>query len=693
LTPTYPATDTQLTDGAEYRVVPTADIVPSGLNPRRDFDEEGLAELAASIARHGLQQPIVVREATEGTAPYVIVMGERRWRAARQAGLTEVPVINRGRLTDAEHVELALVENLQRRDLSPIEEAEGYRLLHDVAGWTQSQIAAAVKRAQPTVATTMGLLQLPPDVVDMIRQGKLSRAHGAALARFKPFPAVASAIAGRAAARGTPARELERGLPFRDELLALRLAAEVRKDEPFDAAAVCPACPLGAFLPDETWNRRGWCLAPAEYRRRVREGQAARRAAKTEATERLAAAPPVAPSATAVHAAVDGLSWQEAARFAEEAGLPSLSDMPRGSYAEVKASVRLGPGESWCARPPTCTRECPCRRVVRTDWGGLEDVCVEPERLRSLVAEDQARRRRQADEREAAARARLEAALAPLEGPAAAAALAPYARAIALVAALVLDRSDLSQEKQEQREALLDRAGLGDLAEMMRQARRADPWSVHGVLRSPGGVAMLAEAPAGVLRAAVEWALRDEIADAARAWFADKLDERPQLTDWFGGGARPELDERFVRAAATPRDSPFRAGRSDDGAADGGGGLDEADAGGRSVEVGDAVVFEAAPYTGWVVVDLRGDQAEVEAQFDYRTDDHIFGGERRWVPIADLLGEDEVDSLVPAWKVALERSGAVGGTPLGPAAAAVDERAPAGGGGVTTTTAATNGRR
>ena len=674
--PIHPATDTAVAEraeirSAEFRVVPIADLVPSPLNPRRDFDEEGLAELAASIRRHGLQQPIVVREATEGTAPFVVVMGERRWRAAQIAGLTEVPVINRGRLTEAEHVELALVENLQRRDLSPIEEAEGYRLLRDVAGWTQSQIAAAVNRAQPTIATTMGLLQLPQDVVELIRRGALTRAHGAALARFKPFPAVAIAIAGRAAERGTPARELERGLPFPDELLALRVVAEVREDEPFDAAAVCAACPLGAFVPDRAWKRRGWCLSPADYRRRVREGQAARRAAKTEAAERISAAPPEHLTAAAVHAAAEGLTYQEVQRFAVEAGLPSVDDLPRGAYVQINGSVRLGPDGPWYALPSACTAACPCRRVVRSAWGGLGDVCVQPERLRALVAEDQARRHRQADEREAAVRAALDAALAPLEEPAAVAALAPYARAIALVAAMVLDHAaivggGLSERQHEQRLALLDRAGLGDLAEQLRWARRADPWAAHGVLHSPGGVALLSEAPAGVLRAAVEWVLRDEIGAAARAWFDDHLDARPGLTDWFVGGAQPELDERFVRAAAMPRGSPFRAGPAgDDGAVEGKGGPapggaaavdDEGDEEGPlPVAVGDAVVFEAAPYVGWVVVDLRGDQAEVEAQFDYRADDPIDGGERRWVPIADLLSEDEVDSLVPAWKVAAER--------------------------------------
>ena len=152
-------------------------IVPDRNQPRKWFEDEALQELAASIRQHGVLQPLLVRPVEEG---YQIVAGERRWRAARLAGLQTIPV-NIREMDDAQAMSIALVENLQREDLNPIEEAEGYKRLSESTGWTQEEIAKQVGRSRPAVANALRLLSLPQEVVQMVRDGKLSTGHAKAL--------------------------------------------------------------------------------------------------------------------------------------------------------------------------------------------------------------------------------------------------------------------------------------------------------------------------------------------------------------------------------------------------------------------------------------------------------------------------------------------------------------------------------
>lgn len=158
------------------------DIEPNKGQPRKQFDEAALSELAASIAQHGVLQPLLVRPLPNGT--YQLVAGERRWRASRMAGLSEVPVIIR-EMTDRETAEIALIENLQRQDLNPLEEAEGYRTLMDRYGLTQEEIAKAVNKSRPAVANALRLLQLPDDIVQLVQSGALSAGHARALLSFE----------------------------------------------------------------------------------------------------------------------------------------------------------------------------------------------------------------------------------------------------------------------------------------------------------------------------------------------------------------------------------------------------------------------------------------------------------------------------------------------------------------------------
>lgn len=159
-----------------------SEIEPNRSQPRKDFDEKSLAELADSISRHGVLQPLLVRPILGGG--YQIVAGERRWRASRMAGLTEVPVVIR-ELTDEQTMELALIENLQREDLSPIEEAAGYKQLMESFNMTQEDISNVVGKSRSAVANALRLLNLPQEIADMVNSGRISAGHARTLLAFK----------------------------------------------------------------------------------------------------------------------------------------------------------------------------------------------------------------------------------------------------------------------------------------------------------------------------------------------------------------------------------------------------------------------------------------------------------------------------------------------------------------------------
>ena len=162
----------------EVLSLPISRVEPREAQPRTNFDEAALQELAESISEYGVIQPITVRKLDSGY--YQIIAGERRWRAARLAGLKEVPV----RVVEADDklaTEMALVENLQREDLNPVEEALGYRTLLDVYGLTQDEAARRVGKSRPTVTNALRLLTLAPEVQQFIEQGLLSAGHARAL--------------------------------------------------------------------------------------------------------------------------------------------------------------------------------------------------------------------------------------------------------------------------------------------------------------------------------------------------------------------------------------------------------------------------------------------------------------------------------------------------------------------------------
>ena len=165
-----------------YQLLPIYKIEPNPDQPRQDFDEEELQALADSIEIHGVIQPLTVRQMENGY--YQIIAGERRWRAARVANLTEVPVIVM-EADDRKVMELALIENLQRQDLNPVEEALGYQSLMEEYGLTQEDAAKRVGKSRPAVANALRLLGLCPEVLELLRKGDLTAGHARAILTLK----------------------------------------------------------------------------------------------------------------------------------------------------------------------------------------------------------------------------------------------------------------------------------------------------------------------------------------------------------------------------------------------------------------------------------------------------------------------------------------------------------------------------
>ncbi len=170
----------QAEGGAGVRRLPVEFIIANRANPRKDFDAEQLEDLTNSIREKGVMQPLLVRPSEHGPDVFELIAGERRWRAAQRAGLHEVPVIIR-EVDDKEALELAIIENVQRADLNPLEEAQGYGQLIDQFSYTQHDLAQVIGKSRSHVANTLRLLRLPPEVQDMLGRGELTAGHARTL--------------------------------------------------------------------------------------------------------------------------------------------------------------------------------------------------------------------------------------------------------------------------------------------------------------------------------------------------------------------------------------------------------------------------------------------------------------------------------------------------------------------------------
>ncbi|EKP94774.1 ParB/RepB/Spo0J family partition protein [Thermaerobacter subterraneus] len=190
--------------GQQVEQVPVDRIRPNPYQPRRQFDPDALAELVESVRQHGIVQPLLLRPEGDG---YRLVAGERRWRAAQAAGLETVPAVVR-EFSDVEMMEIALVENLQREDLNPIEEAQGYRMLCEELGLTQEQVSQRVGKSRSHIANLMRLLSLPDDLRRLVAEGKLSTGHAKVLLSV-PSPVEMRRLAAEVLSEGLTVRQLE----------------------------------------------------------------------------------------------------------------------------------------------------------------------------------------------------------------------------------------------------------------------------------------------------------------------------------------------------------------------------------------------------------------------------------------------------------------------------------------------------
>lgn len=238
-------------DMVATNTLPISEIIPNKEQPRKTFDEAALSELAESIRQHGVLQPLLVRPLADGG--YQLVAGERRWRASRIAGLREVPVVVK-ELTDTETMEIAIIENLQREDLNPIEEAEGLQALIDKCGFTQEDIAASVGKSRPAIANSLRLLRLPPEVRNMTRDGVISAGHARALLSFENEPAIYEAAQSIVKNKLT-VRDVERLAKLQDKNKVISQKRIKRRDSFYDEVELTLSEVLGRRV--KVYNGKG----------------------------------------------------------------------------------------------------------------------------------------------------------------------------------------------------------------------------------------------------------------------------------------------------------------------------------------------------------------------------------------------------------------------------------------------------
>ncbi len=217
-------------DGSSSVMLKISDIEPNKNQARKNFDDEALSELADSISKHGVLQPLLVRPLAGGG--YQLIAGERRWRASRLAGLTQVPVIIKP-LSDEEAAVISLIENLQREDLDPVEEAKGYHSLITEYGLTQEQAAERVGKSRPAVANSLRILKLPDEVLSLISSGELSAGHAKALAGIEDRRALIQ-LAKTAAEKGLSVRETEKLAKALSKTKTPQKSKQARRDSFFD---------------------------------------------------------------------------------------------------------------------------------------------------------------------------------------------------------------------------------------------------------------------------------------------------------------------------------------------------------------------------------------------------------------------------------------------------------------------------
>lgn len=390
MTPEQKATRPKVAPGKpSWQVVllPVDTIAPSPYQPRLLFDAEEMLELVASVKEHGVQQPILVRNrrsedkahtngvtndhAKNGVSKvvplYELVAGERRLRACREAGRKHVPAIVRDDLSDSQAAELALSENIQRSNLSVIEEARGYKQLMLRFRMKEERIAKKVGKSVATIQQTMKLLALPEAVQQLLAYRKLTAAHGHALLPLAPNEQICTLVAHHAVTNSITAASLSQTLlPNQQDLKRKGLLQELDYRTKFDWRQECKSCPNKAYVAS---GYASFCLKPAEWRKKQ---EAAIERAKDEAAQAMERV-------------------REEARQQEQDGQVDVTQLPPSSYRHL-THVEV---------PQGCTESCPCRQQVADprDATKMIPVCLNTERFKSLKeaerqAHEEARKRR-----------------------------------------------------------------------------------------------------------------------------------------------------------------------------------------------------------------------------------------------------------------------------------------------------------
>jgi ParB/RepB/Spo0J family partition protein len=346
-------------------------IAPSPYQPRQTFSEDEMEELVASVREHGVQQPILVRstpqpkgdttELSKDLLPYQLVAGERRLRASKTAKRRLIPAIIRDDLTDAEAAELALLENVQRSNLTVMEEAIAYKRLLLEFRMKEERIAKKVGKSVQVVRDTLKLLTLPPGVRMLLASKKLTATHGQVLLRLVPFETICTLVAQKVATDTITATALSQNiLPNSRELLNKKLIVQLDFRTKFDWRSVCGNCPYKAYVAGDFSS---YCLKPDEWQRK-----------QTEAIE---------------------LQKQEASRILEEAKSRESNEvnvemLPPGSFRDL----------SFGQIPAGCCETCPCRNSSPDprDATKKRPICLNPERFVELQkaerqAHEEARKR------------------------------------------------------------------------------------------------------------------------------------------------------------------------------------------------------------------------------------------------------------------------------------------------------------
>ena len=341
-------------DGEYVDCLPLAMIAPWEGNPRKSFDEQALLELAASISAQGVQQPILVRYVPE-QSKLSIVMGESRWRASKMAGKATIPAKIRVGMSDRTALELALTENVQRKDLTALESAEAMRRLVDM-GARQTDLARRLGIAESTISNALRTLSLPPAVIDLVRVGKLEMSVAKSLTRFAKWPDAVTRIAellttelGR-----WSVRDVESSLPGAYTLQKENLLRQIDSySTEFDWKANCIDCPFGAYY--EQSKHTAYCFRPAHYNQLQKEAKDAKNA---QQQSKLAKA------------------INKAQNTQDDSKLPRLAEFAHGACETMFDDKR----------PPGCSLDCPCAARAINYTGEVVAICSDTKRLKKLRA-------------------------------------------------------------------------------------------------------------------------------------------------------------------------------------------------------------------------------------------------------------------------------------------------------------------